>query len=476
MCEGGGVVYKNRYVDARRRSSAWNTNRRWAGRRFVRHMRARRRSALACALACALARRGGAAGRDFVRVVAANAFARGCETFAFAGFNAYALPDIAAERAADAMFGVDHGRGRGRRAVEIVLDRAREGGMNAARTWAFSVNALRPTWRRDDEGRLRHDETFLIGLDRVVEEIARRDMVVVLALADHWHTVSEFLKECAGDAEAPTSEFYASPACRDMYKWHAGVILRRYADEPAVAAWNLINEPRCRGCDDALQDWIEDAATFVKSIASKQLVTVGAEGFYSGDSANVAANPASWAATTGQDFVRNHAPDAIDFASIHLWRDNWAVYSTAARFDAEGFGLRWLDAHEADARVLRKPIVVEEFGAAPGGVRALARSGEGREGQLRRTSIRDERGVERYYRSILSRVHQSIADEDRGYIRGALFWGLFPESMRSAVDRWDPYAVYPSDAAFAQAARFASSTGRLASTIASCNETVIKKK
>ena len=349
--------------------------------------------------------------------------------------------------------------------------------MNAARTWAFSVNAMRPTWVRDERGRLRHDEAFLRGLDWIVEEIARRDMVVVLALADHWHTVSEFLTECAGDAEAPAREFYASSACRELYKWHAGVILRRYADEPAVAAWNLINEPRCRGCEDELQEWIEDAATFVKSIASKQLVTIGSEGFYSRDARNVDANPASWASTTGQDFVRNHAPDVIDFAAIHLWRDNWAVYSTAARFDAEGFGLRWLDAHEADARdVLRKPLVIEEFGAAPGGVRALARSGQGRQGQLRRTSLRDERGVVDYYRSILSRVRRSIVDEDRGYIRGALFWGLFPESMRSAVDRWDPYAVYPSDAAFAHAARFASSTERLARARASCNESVVKKK
>jgi len=48
--------------------------------------------------------------------------------------------------------------------------------------------------------------------------------------------------------------------------------------------------------------------------------------------------------------------------------------------------------------------------------------------------------------------------------------------MRSAVDRWDPYAVYPSDAAFAHAARFASSTERLARARASCNESVVKKK
>lgn len=27
----------------------------------------------------------------------------------------------------------------------------------------------------------------------------------------------------------------------------------------------------------------------------------------------------AWALTTGQDFIRNHSHDAIDYASIHAW-------------------------------------------------------------------------------------------------------------------------------------------------------------
>jgi hypothetical protein len=30
-----------------------------------------------------------------------------------------------------------------------------------------------------------------------------------------------------------------------------------------------------------------------------------------------------WAMHTGQDFLSNNAPAAIDFASFHLWPDNW---------------------------------------------------------------------------------------------------------------------------------------------------------
>ena len=31
-----------------------------------------------------------------------------------------------------------------------------------------------------------------------------------------------------------------------------------------------------------------------------------------------------WPLHTGQDFLPNHMVDGIDFASLHLWPDNWA--------------------------------------------------------------------------------------------------------------------------------------------------------
>ncbi len=31
-----------------------------------------------------------------------------------------------------------------------------------------------------------------------------------------------------------------------------------------------------------------------------------------------------WPLHTGQDFLPNHMVDGIDYASLHLWPDNWA--------------------------------------------------------------------------------------------------------------------------------------------------------
>ena len=51
--------------------------------------------------------------------------------------------------------------------------------------------------------------------------------------------------------------------------------------------WNLINEPRCYRCGAALQRWTAEMASFVKSLDSNHLLTLGSEGFYPAGSPQV---------------------------------------------------------------------------------------------------------------------------------------------------------------------------------------------
>ncbi len=67
----------------------------------------------------------------------------------------------------------------------------------------------------------------------------------------------------------------------------------------------------------------------------------------------------AWPQQTGNDFLPNHLANGIDYASIHMWPDNWG------RTD-KGFGQTWLSAHIADTKYLGKPLVLEEFGKAVG--------------------------------------------------------------------------------------------------------------
>lgn len=41
-------------------------------------------------------------------------------------------------------------------------------------------------------------------------------------------------------------------------------------------------------------------------------------------------NPADWAGRTGQDFEKDHSAPDIDFATVHVWPDNWNKCAPAA--------------------------------------------------------------------------------------------------------------------------------------------------
>jgi hypothetical protein len=76
--------------------------------------------------------------------------------------------------------------------------------------------------------------------------------------------------------------------------------------------------------------------------------------------------------TLGCDFVRNHAPRSIDFATIHLWPDSWLPAGGSSGGSSEEaalrFARRWINAHvDACAQHLGKPLVLAEFGSKPAG-------------------------------------------------------------------------------------------------------------
>lgn len=48
-----------------------------------------------------------------------------------------------------------------------------------------------------------------------------------------------------------------------------------YREDPAILAWELINEPRCRGCAGAMRGWIREMAGFVKRVDPVHPLSVG---------------------------------------------------------------------------------------------------------------------------------------------------------------------------------------------------------
>jgi len=133
-----------------------------------------------------------------------------------------------------------------------------------------------------------------------------------------------------------------------------------YASDPTVFAWELINEARTLASGgDALQGWIEDMSASIKALDPGHLVTTGLEGFFGPSTPwMMSENPYS-GANAGTDFSRNHAPNSIDFATLHIYSDQWLKCDFGCQL---AFLKRWYSSHLEECQRMDKPLLLEEFG------------------------------------------------------------------------------------------------------------------
>lgn len=205
------------------------------------------------------------------------------------------------------------------------------------------------------------------GLDYLLFQLGKRGMTAVVALINFWewsggmaqyvswHEHSEIPYPQTHDWRVfcdYATRFYACDTCQEWFRDHISAIIgrvnpythRRYRDEPAVFAWELANEPRYYP-----QSWIVDTARFIKSLDPNHLVTTGSEG------------------EVGGDFDTTHRSEDIDYATLHIWPQNWGWFDPQRpeTYDhAERTAMAYLRRHVEQARSLGKPLVLEEFGLA----------------------------------------------------------------------------------------------------------------
>ncbi|KAI3978665.1 hypothetical protein MKX01_015840 [Papaver californicum] len=277
--------------------------------------------------------------------------------FLFNGFNSYWMMHIAANP--------DE-----RNKVSEVFHDASAAGLTVCRTWAFT-----------DGGDLAlqispgvYDERVFQALDFVISEAQRHGVRLILSLVNNYNDYggraqyAEWGKS-AGVEIKNDDDFYTDATLRQYYKNHVMRILSRvntitkiaYKDDPTIMAWELINEPRCESDDTGkiIQAWVQEMATYVKSIDSKHLLEIGMEGFY-GDSIpeKKQINPGY---QVGTDFIANNLVREIDFATIHAYPDIWLAGQT--EYEQLVFAQRWMATHWIDSKtILRKPLVFSEFG------------------------------------------------------------------------------------------------------------------
>jgi mannan endo-1,4-beta-mannosidase len=220
-----------------------------------------------------------------------------------------------------------------------------------------------------------YDADVFAGLDYLLDELDQRDMRAVMVLNNFWHWSGGMAQYVSWNENTPipypndtgdwgtyqnyAKKFYTNSDCQDQYKAHIATVVGRvnsvngktYENDPTIFSWELANEPRRYPAE-----WIDDTAAYIKSLDSNHMVTTGSEG--------------RWGAEGGQDrdFVPTHDGPDIDYATCHIWPQNWGWYNPAdpnSYSAAEANAIAYLQDHLEDSEnVLDKPLVLEEFGLA----------------------------------------------------------------------------------------------------------------
>jgi len=271
-----------------------------------------------------------------------------------------------------------------------------------------------------------YNDDLLEGLDFLLNEMDKRDMVAILYLNNSWewsggyaqylnwngygdipyplvdgHTWPEFMNYAA--------QFHKCTPCKEQFYNHVKFLLnhvnsfngKAYKDDPAIMAWEVGNEPRAFSQENKplLLQLINETSALIKSIAPNQLVTTGTEG--------------KWGCEGDIElFKATHSSENIDYLTMHIWPYNWQWLDknnmNGTIDNCVKLAGQYMDEHLTVASELNKPIVFEEFGMPRDGFSFDLSS---------TTTARDK-----YYTSAFEKVYQNA--KSTGNLGGANFWSF----------------------------------------------------
>lgn len=268
-----------------------------------------------------------------------------------------------------------------------------------------------------------YNDTILAGLDYLLMQMEKRNMVAVLYLNNSWEWSGGYgyYLEQAGMGKAPRPNEDGYPAFMNFVAKYASCekahqlfydyvrfiigrtnryTHRRYVDDPAIMSWQIGNEPRAFSKEalPAFEHWLAETISLIRSLDSNHLISIGSEG--------------SWGCENDiACYERICADKNVDYCNIHLWPYNWSW----ARQDhlVEDLGVsckntkEYIDQHLDVCARIKKPLVMEEFGYPRDGFSFTPGSStQGRDG---------------YYQYVFGLVADNA--EKSGYFAGCNFWG-----------------------------------------------------
>ncbi|KAK1227932.1 hypothetical protein PQX77_009033 [Marasmius sp. AFHP31] len=278
-------------------------------------------------------------------------------------------------------------------------DIAKAGG-TTVRTWSEGFNEVTSTnglpYYQRWSGSTPTVNTGADGLqnfDNVVAAAKANGIRLIVALTNNWADyggMDVYVNQIVGQGQ-PHDLFYTNANVISAFKKYISAFVGRYKNEPTILAWELANEPRCKGTtgyvDDAtfqtpplevadivyrdrtssgtcttqtITKWATDISAYIKSIDSNHLVGLGDEGFF-----NKPGNPSypyQCVATLdsggeGIDFDANLKISSLDFGTFHAYPIPWGESANPT-----AWGVQWINDHAASQKAANKPVIIEEYG------------------------------------------------------------------------------------------------------------------
>jgi mannan endo-1,4-beta-mannosidase len=288
----------------------------------------------------------------------------------------------------------------------------------------------------------KYNENVLDGLDFLLFEMGKRNMVAIMCLNNFWNWSGGMAQYIVWSGAADSipypppnpggdwnryqqfaAQFYSNEKAMNLFNDHITFIVNRknpysgklYKEDHAIMAWELANEPRGLNNVDAFLQWVENSSALIKKLDPNHLVTTGSEGKTS-------------SSYSGTDLEKDHSSKNIDYTTIHIWVQNWGIYDPLradSTYDASvKYAMDYLTDQEAISRKLNKPMVLEEFG--------ISRDMNSHD-PASPTTIRDK-----YYTSLFDAVYAK-ANQENSVVAGSNFWAWGGEGRpRQAEAIWKP--------------------------------------
>ncbi|KAK3318976.1 glycoside hydrolase superfamily [Apodospora peruviana] len=240
--------------------------------------------------------------------------------------------------------------------VDTVFDHLVTSGLKILRIWGFNDVTRKPgtgtvyfQLLSSSGSTINTGSDGLQRLDYVVSAAEKRGIKLIINFVNNWGDyggMPAYVSAFGGSKEG----WYTNSKAQAQYKKYIEAVVKRYVNSPAVFAWELANEPRCKGCNtDVIYKWATEISAYIRSLDPAHMITLGDEGFgLSGGTSY------PYQTSEGVDFVKNLGIKDLDFGTFHLYPKSWGVDNS--------FGSGWVKDHAAACKKAGKPCLFEEYG------------------------------------------------------------------------------------------------------------------